>query len=383
MPNPEGLASLDGPRHDDPIRSWEFGRGSALGIRDSEFFLNFMKAIQIIEHGTPGRLELRDLPDPTPGPGEVVVKVKACGLNRLDLWHEQGELPIPLPTPRTPGCEVAGEVESIGEEVIGWQPGHRVAVQSNLFCGKCEFCQQGEESSCVVGRILGVQVDGGFAEKMLVPASALVQLPDGIDFVTSAALTLAGSTAMHMLTARAIVKPGDWVLVMGGNSGVGSAAIQIAKGLGARVISTGSTDEKRKLALALGADHVVDHAATTWPRDVRQLTGRRGVDLVVEHIGGDVLLQVLQCLARNGSVVTCGATAGKTVPLDLWPLFVKQQRIIGSYGRNRADMQRTLEWAAAGRLRAVIDRTLPLAATRQAFDLLRARQVGGKLVIVP
>jgi NADPH:quinone reductase-like Zn-dependent oxidoreductase len=340
-----------------------------------------MKAIQIIEHGTPGKLELRELPDPVAGAGEVVVRVRACGLNRLDLWHEQGELPIPLATPRTPGCEIAGEVESLGTGVTGWQPGDRVAIQSNLFCGKCEFCQQGEESICVVGRILGVQVDGGFAEKVLVPASSLVRLPENLDFTTSAALTLAGSTATHMLTARTTVKPGDWVLAMGGSSGVGSAAIQIAKGLGARVISTGSTDAKRQLALDLGADHVVDHSSKYWAKDVRQFTGRRGVDIVVEHIGGDTLLQALQCLARNGSVVTCGATAGKTVPLDLWPLFVKQQRIIGSYGRNRADMQRTLDWAAAGKLKAVIDRVLPLAQTREAFDLLRERQVNGKIVI--
>jgi NADPH:quinone reductase-like Zn-dependent oxidoreductase len=184
-----------------------------------------------------------------------------------------------------------------------------------------------------------------------------------------------------MLTARTTVKPGDWVLAMGGSSGVGSAAIQIAKGLGARVISTGSTDAKRQLALDLGADHVVDHSSKYWAKDVRQFTGRRGVDIVVEHIGGDTLLQALQCLARNGSVVTCGATAGKTVSLDLWPLFVKQQRIIGSYGRNRADMQRTLAWAAAGKLKAVIDRVLPLAQTREAFDLLRERKVNGKVVV--
>ncbi|HSH16639.1 MAG TPA: alcohol dehydrogenase catalytic domain-containing protein, partial [Verrucomicrobiae bacterium] len=240
-----------------------------------------MIAIQIIAHGAPGKLELRELPDPVAGVGEVVVRVRACGLNRLDLWHEQGELPIPLTTPRTPGCEIAGEVESLGTGVTGWQPGDRVAIQSNLFCGKCEFCQQGEESICVVGRILGVQVDGGFAEKVLVPASSLVRLPDALDFTTSAGLTLAGSTAMHMLTARTTVKPGDWVLAMGGSSGVGSAAIQIAKGLGARVISTGSTDAKRQLALDLGADHVVDHSSKYWAKDVRQFTGRRGVDIVV------------------------------------------------------------------------------------------------------
>ncbi len=342
-----------------------------------------MKAIQIIEHGSPGRLELREVPEPAAGAGEVVVRIRACGLNRLDLWHEAGDLPIPLPTPRTPGCEAAGEVASVGPDVTGWRTGDRVAIQSNLFCGRCEFCQQGEESICVTGRILGVQVDGGFAEKVLVPANALVRLPDTLDYATSAALTLAGSTAMHMLTSRATVKAGDWVLVMGGNSGVGSAAIQIAKGLGARVISTGSNEAKRRLALELGADHVVDHSVATWPKEVRQITGRRGVDLVIEHVGGDVLLQVLQCLARNGSIVTCGATAGSQVTLDLWPLFVKQQRIIGSYGRNREDMKRTLDWAATGRLKAVIDRTVPLEKTREAFDLLRARQVSGKVVITP
>jgi NADPH:quinone reductase-like Zn-dependent oxidoreductase len=186
-----------------------------------------------------------------------------------------------------------------------------------------------------------------------------------------------------MLTSRTEVKPGDWVLAMGGNSGVGSAAIQIARELGARVISTGSTEAKRQLARDLGAEHVVDHSSPNWPKEVRQITGRRGVDIVVEHIGGDVLLQALHCLARNGSVVTCGATAGKEVSLDLWPLFVKQQRIIGSYGRNRADMQRTLDWAAEGKLKAVIDRTLPLDKAREAFDLLRERKVSGKLVITP
>jgi NADPH:quinone reductase-like Zn-dependent oxidoreductase len=342
-----------------------------------------MKAVQIIEHGIPGKLELRDVADPQAGPDEVVVSVRACGLNRLDLWHEAGDLPIPLSTPRTPGCEIAGEVESVGSGVTGWKCGDRVAVQSNLFCGTCEYCEQGEESICLRGRILGVQVDGGFAEKVLVPANALVGLPDGVDFTTSAALTLAGSTATHMLTGRTTVKPGDWVLVMGGNSGVGSAAIQIAKALGARVISTGSSEEKRQFALKLGADHVIDHSADDWYRKVFGITGKHGADIVVEHMGGDILLQALRCLARNGTVVTCGATVGKNVSLDLWPLFVKQQSIVGSYGRNRIDMGKTLEWAAEGKIKPVIDQVMPLGKTLEAFKLLRDRKVSGKLVIVP
>src|SRR5579859_3719312 len=188
-----------------------------------------MKAVQLIAHGTPGKFELHELPEPRPGPGEVVVQVQSCGLNHLDLWLEQGALPVPVQLPRTPGGEIAGRIVEVGAEVDAWRRGDEVAVQSNLFCGECEFCRRGDESLCLRGQLLGVQCDGGFAEKVLVPARALVRLPAGVDFDTSAALTLAGSTAMHMLINRAQVHSGDWVLAMGGASGVGSAAIQIAK----------------------------------------------------------------------------------------------------------------------------------------------------------
>jgi NADPH:quinone reductase-like Zn-dependent oxidoreductase len=231
--------------------------------------------------------------------------------------------------------------------------------------------------------MLGVQRDGGFAEKVVVPMRALVRLPDTVDFETSAALSLAGSTAMHMLTDRAAVRQGDWVLVIAGASGVGSAAIQIAKQLGARVISSGSTEAKRALARHLGAEMVVDPADPSWPGEVRRLTNKRGVDLVIEHVGGDLFQQVFHCLARGGTVVTCGATAGRTIPLDLWPFFVKQQRLIGSYGRNRADLQAILDWAAAGRLKPVIDSTYPLPKTPEAFAHLRSRNVLGKIIVEP
>ncbi len=340
-----------------------------------------MKALQLVAHGAPGKFELRDLPDPVPAAGEVVVDVRACGLNRIDLWLEQAALPIPQSLPRTPGGEISGTVSVAGPGVTGWNPGDRVAIQSNLFCGDCEFCRAGEESLCLDGLLLGIQRDGGFAEKVCVPARSLVRLPDAVSFETSAALTLAGSTAMHMLTDRAQVRPGQWVLAIGGASGVGSAAIQIAKGLGARVISTGSSDEKRQFALSLGAEFVVDSNDAGWPAEVRRITGKRGVDLVVEHVGGDVLVKVFDCLARGGTVVTCGATAGREVPLKLWPFFVKQQRLVGSYGRNRADMQATLDWAAKGRLRASICATYPLDRAVEALRELRARAVLGKFVV--
>src|SRR3984957_19924598 len=216
-----------------------------------------MKAIQLIAHGTPGKFELRDLPEPQPAPDEVVVQVQSCGLNHLDLWLEEGALPVSVPLPRTPGGEVAGRIVALGNAVKNWKAGDEVAVQSNLFCGECEFCRRGDDTLCLRGQLLGVNCDGGFAEKVLVPARSLVRLPTGVDFDASAALTLAGSTAMHMLTNRAQVIPGDWVLAIGASSGVGSAAIQIAKGLGARVITTASSEAKRDLAIRLGADFIV------------------------------------------------------------------------------------------------------------------------------
>jgi len=342
-----------------------------------------MKAVQLVTLGSPGVFRVVDLPAPVPKPDEVVVEVAACGLNHLDLWLEQGGLPLPVQLPRVPGCEVAGRILKLGPDVQTWAVGDRVAIQSNLFCGRCEFCARGRESLCLEGRLLGIQCDGGFAEQVAVPDRALVRLPDAVDFEASAALSLAGSTAMHMLTRRVTVAAGDWVLAMGASSGVGSAAIQIAKQLGARVISTGSSHEKRELALKLGADHVVDSTSDSWPAEVRQLTGKHGVDIVVEHIGGRVLEQVFNCLARGGTIVTCGATAGRQVTLNLWPLFVKEQRLIGSYGRDRADLEKTLEWAAAGRIIPVINRVFALEETPQAFAALRDRTVLGKLVIQP
>ena len=188
---------------------------------------------------------------------------------------------------------------------------------------------------------------------------------------------------MHMLNNRVKVRQGDWILVVAGASGVGSAAIQIAKQLFAYVITTGSTEPKRELAKKLGADFVVDSSQADWPAEVRKITQKRGVDIVVEHVGGDVLVKCFDCLARNGTIVTCGATAGREVRVDLWPFFVKQQRLVGSYGRNRADMEATLKWAASGKIHAVVDRVFPLENTADAFALLRNRSVLGKVIVKP
>lgn len=340
-----------------------------------------MHAVQLLAHGRPGQLRYAPTPDPQPGPGEVLVRVSACGLNRLDLWTEEGALPIPIRLPRIPGCELVGRIVTLGDGVRDWHVNDRVVAQSNLFCGRCEFCLRAEESRCLHSSLLGVQRDGGFAELVTVPAHALLPLPDALQDHDAAALALAGSTAMHMLTNRAQVRPDDWVLIVAAASGVGSAAIQIARRSGAQVITTGSSTAKRELGLRLGAHHALDTSQPNWPADVRRITGKRGVDLVVEHVGGALLEQVFRCLARGGTIVTCGATAGRDVRLDLWPFFVKEQRLVGSYGRNRADLARTLDWAARGWLLPVVDRVHPLTELRQAFDALRAREVLGKIII--
>ena len=339
-----------------------------------------MRAVQLTEHGAPGVFNVADVPMPQPAPDEVLVQVKACGVNRLELWAEEGALPVPVKLPRILGGEIAGIITELGADVDDWRKGERVAIQSNLFCGFCEYCLKAEESICLNGKLLGVDRDGGFAEYVAVPARSLVRIPAEIDFVSSAALTLAGSTAMHMLTNRAEIRSSEWVLVMAGASGVGTYAIQIAKQLGAQVIATGSTEAKRTFAKSMGADLVIDSMDPNWPARVRELTQKRGVDLIVEHVGGDVFEKCFQCLGRGGTIVTCGATAGRRVQMDLWPFFVKQQRIIGSYGRNRSDVEATMEWAAYGKIRPVVHETYPLERLAEAFAALRSRTVMGKVI---
>jgi NADPH:quinone reductase-like Zn-dependent oxidoreductase len=340
-----------------------------------------MRAVQLLSHGIPGHFQVTDIPAPKPASDEVLVQVKACGLNRLDLWAEEGALPVPITLPRILGGEIAGVIAELGTDVDEWRKGQRVAIQSNLFCGRCEYCLKGDESICLHGKLLGVDRDGGFAEFVTVPARALVAIPPEIDFTASAALTLAGSTAMHMLTVRTEVRSSEWILVMAGASGVGTYAIQIAKQFGAHVIATGSTPAKRTFAESLGADFTVDSTDPAWPAKVRELTKKRGVDLIVEHVGGTAFENCFQCLAREGRIVTCGATAGRNVQMNLWPFFVKQQTLIGSYGRNRADLDVAMNWAAAGRIRPVIHQTFPLERTVPAFAALRNRSVLGKVVV--
>lgn len=340
-----------------------------------------MRAAFIGQHGGADVVQISEQPVPEPAAGQVLIKVAACGMNWLDILVREARTPAPIAFPRIMGSEVAGTVETLGPGVTGVTSGARVAVHPYLHCGVCEFCLSGEETECVRGDILGLMSNGGYAEYVCVPANSLVPIPEAVSFVDAAAVTLATITAWHMLIERAAVKPGERVLVLGATSGVGSAAIQIAKLAGARVLATAGSDTKLALAQELGADEVVNHTTGDIRDAVRAWTGRRGVDVVVEHVGEATFQASVASLARNGRLVICGTTTGQNGPLNLWTLFAKQCSIIGSYGGTRAELARVLDLVAAGRIRPVIDCIEPLVRVPEMQRRLEAREQLGKIII--
>jgi NADPH:quinone reductase-like Zn-dependent oxidoreductase len=340
-----------------------------------------MRAAFIHEHGGPDVIQVGEQPTPDPQPGQVLVKVGACGVNWLDILIREARTPANIAFPRIMGSEVAGTVAALGPRVAGFAEGARVAVHPYLHCGACEFCLAGEESVCIRGDILGLMSDGGYAEYVCVPANSLVPLPESLSFVDAAAVSLATLTAWHMLIARARLKPGETVLVLGATSGVGSAAIQIAKLAGASVIATAGSDDKLDMARDLGADEVVNHTDGDMREAVRAWTNRRGVDVVVEHVGEATFQTSVAALARTGRLVICGTTTGTKGSLNLWTLFAKQNVIIGSYGGNRAELSQVLTLTAAGRIRPVIDSVMELDEVAKAQERLKAREQRGKIVI--
>jgi NADPH:quinone reductase-like Zn-dependent oxidoreductase len=340
-----------------------------------------MRAAFIERHGGREVLQIGEQPAPDPGPGQVLIKVGACGVNWLDILVREARTPAKIAFPRIMGSEVAGVITALGPGVTGIAEGARVAIHPYLHCGTCEFCLAGEESVCVRGDILGLMSNGGYAEYVAVPANSLVHIPDSLSFVDAAAVSLATLTAWHMLIARARLQPGEKVLVLGASSGVGSAAIQIAKLAGASVLATAGSDAKLDLARRLGAEEVVNHTDGDIREAVRAWTNRRGVDVVVEHVGEATFQASVASLARNGRLVICGTTTGTNGTLNLWNLFAKQNQIIGSYGGNRAELARVLELTAQGRLTPVIDCVMSLDEVAQAQERLKAREQLGKIVI--
>ncbi|MBE3559499.1 MAG: zinc-binding dehydrogenase [Ktedonobacteraceae bacterium] len=341
-----------------------------------------MKAVVFSRQGDIDVLHIEEVPQPVPGINEVVVKVHACGINRLDIYSRTGRTRI-APMPHISGSEVAGEIAAIGEAVSGLNIGQAVAVAPYLFCGQCESCRSGEEVACLKGDIVGLGNQGGFAEYLRVPATNIVPLPQGVDFVSAAAVGLATITAWHMLTRRAPLTPGQDVLVHAAGSGIGSAAIQIAKLSGARVITTVGSAAKVEQARKLGADEVINYNEQDFLQEVRRITGKRGVDVVVEHIGTTTWEKSIACLTRRGRLVTCGATTGDEGKTNIWSLFAKELTLIGSYGGSRQDLADVLKLVAIGHLRPVIYGTFSLAQVGQAQKLMENREQFGKLIVTP
>lgn len=342
-----------------------------------------MRAVVFDRFGGPDVLEAREVPEPAMRADEALVEVKACGINHLDLWVRAGLPGLEPEMPHILGNDVAGVVVRAGEAVRNVRPGDRVVVNPTLSCGACPACAAGDDHLCRDYDVLGRRRNGGYAERVAVPAANCLPAPPNLSWEEAAAVPLVFLTAWHMLVTRARVRPGETVLVIGAGSGVGSAAIQVAKLHGARVIATAGTAARLERARALGADEVVNHATEDVGRAARALTGRRGVDVVFEHVGGRVFEQGVAALARDGRLVTCGATIGGKVALDLNVLFGRHLTLMGSWMGRRSDLERALRFIADGRLRPVVDTVLPLAEARRAHERIEAREHFGKVVLVP
>jgi NADPH:quinone reductase-like Zn-dependent oxidoreductase len=338
-----------------------------------------MRAVPITTHGGPEVLVLRDVPDPMPAPGDALVRVRACALNRLDLWQRQGIERVAIPLPHIPGSDIAGEVVDGGGS--GLASGTPVLVHPGLNCGHCAACMAGQDSLCDRYGIVGYQTEGGYAELVALPGANLFRIPDRVGFEAAAAFPLTFLTAWHMLVTRANVRAGETVLVIAAGSGVGQAAVQVAKLQGARVIATAGGARKLEAARALGADESVDHYADGLTEEVRRLTSGRGVDVVIEHVGEAVWDRVVRCLARGGRLVACGATSGHNGAIDLRALFARQLSLLGSYMGTRADFAAALDALHAGHLMPVVDSVLPLAEAAEAHRRLESRGQFGKVVL--
>jgi NADPH:quinone reductase-like Zn-dependent oxidoreductase len=342
-----------------------------------------MKAALFREFGGPDRVHLEEVPTPTPAAGEALVRVRACALNHLDLWVLGGLPALKTPLPFWTGCDIAGEVAAVGSGVSDVGAGARVAVNPSLWCGTCEWCIQGEDSMCVRYRILGEHTVGGLAEFVSVPAGNLLPLPAHVSFEEAAAFILVNLTAWRMLVTQAALRPAETLLILGVGGGVSSAAVQIGKLCGARVFVTSSSDEKLRRARELGADDGVNYATTDWTKAVREWTGKRGVEVVLDNVGAATWTGSLRSLASGGRLVTCGATTGPIGETDIRLVFWKQLRIIGSTMSNRTEFLDVMGQLFASRLRAVVDRTFPLAETAAALTMLQKGQQFGKIVVIP
>jgi len=339
------------------------------------------EAVVLRAHGGPEVLSRETIDLREPGPREVCVRVRAVALNHLDIWVRRGMPNLKLSYPHRLGSDIAGEIESVGPGSSGASPGDRVVVSPGVSCGVCERCLSGRDNLCRRYGILGEHTSGGYSRHVVVPDANVLPYPGSLPFTEAAAVPLAFLTAWQMVVDKGRVRPGQTVLVQAAGSGVSSAAIQIAKLHGARVIATAGTDAKGERARALGADDVINYSSQDFVAEAKRLTGKRGVDLVVEHVGGEVMARSVLATAAGGRIVTCGATAGYEPKIDLRHVFFRQIEILGSTMGSKGSLFGILEHVKAGRLRPVVDRVMPLWDAAEAHRVLEARAAFGKVVL--
>jgi NADPH:quinone reductase-like Zn-dependent oxidoreductase len=340
-----------------------------------------MKASIFRRHGGPEVLEYVEVPEPQMRANEVLVEVKACALNHLDIFVRNGLPGIEIPLPHILGNDIAGVVKEVGNLVTWVKVGDEVMIQPGVSCGHCDACLSGRDNLCREYDMIGYRRDGGYAQFVVVPGVNVFSKPANLPWEDAAALPLVTVTAWHMLVTRANVQPGEDVLVHAAGSGVGSIAIQIAKLRGARVIATASSEEKLAKARMLGADETVNYSMDDWPKEVRRLTERRGVDVVVEHTGSATWGGSISSLKNNGRLVTCGATSGYDARTDLRQVFYRHLTILGSFMGSKAELLEAMKFVSTGKIRAVVDRVLPLSEARAAHELLESRAQFGKVVL--
>jgi NADPH:quinone reductase-like Zn-dependent oxidoreductase len=340
-----------------------------------------MKAVRMHEFGGPEVLRYEEVPDPVLRKDHVLIRIRACALNHLDLWVRKGLPGVKLP--HTLGSDIAGEVAKCGEYITDLKVGTRVLLSPMLFCGHCEQCNSGRQNFCTQFAVLGNNAEGGNCELITVPRVNVIPIPDSLAFVDAASVPLVFLTAWHMLVGNAKLRAGQSVLVLGASSGVGSAAIQIGKMLGALVITTAGDERKLAKARELGADHTINHYKQKISDEVKRITNRGGVDVVFEHVGVATWPESIKSLKYGGTLVTCGATTGYDAALDLRVLFARQLSFYGSYMGAEGELDEVLKHIFSGRLKPIVDKSFPLSETRAAHEHLASSEQFGKVVVVP
>jgi len=342
-----------------------------------------MKVSWFHRFGGPEVLVCEETRKPAPGVGEAVVRVRAVGINHVDLDVRAGTSRIPLTFPHILGREFAGEVAAIGGEASPLKEGDRVWVSCRVPCAACEFCVSGRDNLCEQGGYFGMDLPGGYAEFVKVPLSSLQRLPSQVSFQDAAASQIAFGTAWHVLINRGGLRAGNTVLIQAAGSGIGSAAVQVAGLAGATIFATASSEQKLQRAKALGAHHLINYTEGNFAQRVLELTGGKGVDVVMEHIGGNVFTRSLECLKTDGVIVTVGAHAGEVVPLDIIPFFRRQLRLVGSKNATLTELRTVMGFVAEGRLKPVVHATFPLADAAQAHRVVASREIFGKVLLLP